>query len=999
MQQPREAKENKNKERNVKGRDLIDVLFSWSLLDVINSNLYKGKVDKIPTKFPSYTEYLNSFLNPIIEETHFALLSSMETLRQAPAFKLWEIKPAKDFKPPKNLFYEVSLLMMTNGDRRMLEVNDLIAVTDKKPNGVEDLCCSNESCVMALVCGVQEDRPHLITILASKPIALEKDSIGSTNRGKGVKKSLNLYGVSLINMMTNIRIWTALHPNPEEGEGNLNLISTVIESHNEVGDKRCVSCQENGEKLVPQQLERFKLNASQENAIWSCLEAKDCDHRNTIKLIWGPPGTGKTMTTSVLLLNLLKLKCRTLTCAPTNIAVLEVASRVVKLVSESLRFGGYGLGDVLLFGNEERLKIDEREGLSDVFLDHRVDELDDCFQAETGWRANAYHMICLLSDPKQVYFKSLGNHTKRFDEYVEERLSKLIMDLNSQFTTLCLHLPTSVLSSEVAEQMSQTKDLLKRMKVSDVVGDSVEGNDTRKQDCLKMLMSIYQSIQLPDFIGNVLLRKLCLDNARLLFCTASSSARLQMCTPVQFLVIDEAAQLKECESTIPLQLPGLQHAILIGDEKQLPAMIQSKIASEAGLGRSLFERLVLLGHKKMLLNMQYRMHPSISIFPNRKFYGKKILDAPSVRMRSHERTFLPERMYGPYSFINVAHGREEFGQGSSLKNVVEVSVVAEILSKLYTASRKAQKPISVGVISPYKAQVCAIQEKIGEKYSTGELFSVSVRSVDGFQGGEEDIIIISTVRSNRNGIIGFLSNQQRTNVALTRARYCLWILGNEATLTKKKSVWRQLVNDAKSRKCFYYAEEDESLAQCVELSTTAVDDLHELQKKKSISFKNSIWKVCLTDEFLKSVETIVDSEIYKRVKSFLEKLSNGELHQESETESDNLFRQQEIGDGLSLIWAIDTIKKDHHYVQVLKIWHVLPSSDVSRAEECLEKYYKRCTQVKIEQCRYIFSQGNLVVPMKWPVKSCSKKDNISDVSRLFASMSVEAPNTSRNSRG
>lgn len=86
-------------------------------------------------------------------------------------------------------------------------------------------------------------------------------------------------------------------------------------------------------------------------------------------------------------------------------------------------------------------------------------------------------------------------------------------------------------------------------------------------------------------------------------------------------------------------------------------------------------------------------------------------------------------------------------------------------------SRKSGRSISVGVISPYKAQVFAIQEKIGKKYDTSEKFTVSVRSVDGFQGGEEDIIIVSTVRSNGKGAIGFLSNQQRTNVALTRARY------------------------------------------------------------------------------------------------------------------------------------------------------------------------------------------------------------------------------------
>lgn len=114
-------------------------------------------------------------------------------------------------------------------------------------------------------------------------------------------------------------------------------------------------------------------------------------------------------------------------------------------------------------------------------------------------------------------------------------------------------------------------------------------------------------------------------------------------------------------------------------------------------------------------------------------------------------------------------------------------------------------------------------------------------------------------------------------------------------------------------------------------------------------------QVWLSNEFLKSLETIVDSEINRRIMSFLEKLSKGELQQESETE--NLLRQHEFHDGLSLIWAIDIIKKENHHVQVLKIWHVLPSSDISGAEKRLEKHYKKYAKVKIERCRYICSQG------------------------------------------
>ncbi|WRX13993.1 DNA2/NAM7 helicase-like, partial [Theobroma cacao] len=171
------------------------------------------------------------------------------------------------------------------------------------------------------------------------------------------------------------------------------------------------------------------------------------------------------------------------------------------------------------------------------------------------------------------------------------------------------------------------------------------------------------------------------------------------------------------------------------------------VSDEAGFGRSLFQRLTTLGHSKHLMNIQYRMHPSISCFPNARFYSNQILDAP------------------------------------------------------------------VGIISPYAAQVVAIQEKLGGKYEKIDGFVVKVKTVDGFQGGEEDIIIISTVRSNSSGAIGFMSNPQRTNVALTRARHSLWILGNGETLAKSESAWEALVHDAKARSCFYNADKDKELAK------------------------------------------------------------------------------------------------------------------------------------------------------------------------------------------
>ncbi|CAN0880599.1 Putative AC transposase [Linum grandiflorum] len=150
------------------------------------------------------------------------------------------------------------------------------------------------------------------------------------------------------------------------------------------------------------------------------------------------------------------------------------------------------------------------------------------------------------------------------------------------------------------------------------------------------------------------------------------------------------------------------------------------------------------------------MHPSISRFPNSTFYFGKIQDGSNVEEPSYKKCYLPGGpMFGPYSFLNVEGGSEFTDDiGLSKKNMVEASIVLKLLQNLH-------------------------------------------------KGGEEDIIIISTVRSNSRGGIGFLSNGQRANVALTRARHCMWILGNEKTLLKSGSVWETVVVDAKARNCFF----------------------------------------------------------------------------------------------------------------------------------------------------------------------------------------------------
>ncbi|XP_065633629.1 uncharacterized ATP-dependent helicase C29A10.10c-like [Quercus suber] len=556
-----------------------------------------------------------------------------------------------------------------------------------------------------------------------------------------------------------------------------------------------------------------------------------CNHKLSVELIWGPAGTGKTKTTGTLLFTLLRMEHRTLTCAPTNVAIKEVASYVLKLVKEyfETEIGIDALfcsfGDILLFGNNKRLEVGS--DMEIIYLEYRIQRLTECLGPLTGWRHCFTSMIDLLEDCVSQFHIFLDNEMikereqkneeeikeiesdggegkcKSFLDFLRERFVATSSPLKNCLQVFYTHLPKKYILRHNHQNIFSLIDLLNSFETllfkDNVESEALEeffshsevGQDisepfmdipfllyVRRKECLSLLKKLqgsFNELDLPRSMNKWSIMDFCFKAASLIFCTASSSYMLHSVemNPLNILIIDDAAQLKECESTIPLQLPGLRHAILVGDERQLPAMITSSISEEVGFGRSLFERLSSLGCTKHLLSIQYRMHPSISFFPNAKFYDNQILDAPNVKGKSYEKQYLPGPMFGPYSFISVIDGREEKDDSEhSWRNMVEVSIVMKILKNLYKAwvGTGSKQNYHIGVISPYAAQVVAIQERLGWKFDALDGLTIKVKSVDGFQGGEEDIIIISTVRSNTHASIGFTSNLQRTNVALTRAR-------------------------------------------------------------------------------------------------------------------------------------------------------------------------------------------------------------------------------------
>ncbi|KAK9074849.1 hypothetical protein SSX86_003168 [Deinandra increscens subsp. villosa] len=979
-----------------KHHGFLDVIFSWSLSDVLNKHLYKFQVEEVPLTFSSTTHYMNSFTNLLLEETHADLSSQLASISQAPASPIFRLQ-----RIPTNSKKEQLYLMTLGGVKKYDPmVGDLIALTQVKPQCIDDLAQPNNFFPTAYVTKVTNLDVQIMSshVIESDPFEIKEGPKG--------------YVVHLTNLTTNMRIWQALNM-----AGNMSVIQSTLSFTSSVA-RDCEKCSNEGKKdAIRLKLRQsftfnsFRLDTSQEAAVVSCLAAKKCCHENSsIKLIWGPPGTGKTKTVASFLFVLLRMKHRSLTCAPTNVAVVGVAKRLLCLLTDNgLGCDTHGFGDIVLFGNMERMKIKaDHEELLDVFLDNRITVLGNCL---SRWKTYTSDMIRFLEDPikehrcflvsKKTDTKNTKNHEKNqmtFEEFVMNRFSVQGNNLIACIRNLYTHLPTSVISLNFAKKMNHSIGLIQ--KVEEYVKEIVTKNQSIKEafdiqinrshfmklrvcktECLQALNDLRASSIIPKPMNKSKLKNFCLTNACLLFCTASSSIKLckKGITPIKLVLIDEAAQLKECESLIPLQLPGVRNAVLVGDERQLPAMVQSKICEDAKFGRSLFERLVLLGHEKHLLNVQYRMHPSISQFPNSEFYDGQILDAPNVIDKARVKRFLQEDMYGSYSFINVDPAKEELDKNKSTKNMVEVAVIAQIVAYLFKESVSKKQRVSVGCISPYKAQVDAIQAKLGNKYNKVAnewSFNVNVRSVDGFQGSEEDVIIFSTVRCNPRGSVGFLSSRERTNVSLTRARHCLWIVGNKETMIKSGSVWNALVYDAENRGCVFDAHEDLNLAQVMVNATLEFASFVSLLKTESILFKDAKWKVNFTGVFHERIAGIVNLNVRKLIVSLLVKLSSGWRQKNNKRNSYNdtqgMFKMIEIykvNGHLYLLWSVDIVYENSLCVQVLKFWDVLSLSQIQQSVEHLESGFRNYSFEMISRCQSKRVERNLVLPMAWPVDS------------------------------
>eukprot|EP01064_Diplonema_japonicum_P003905 TRINITY_DN12583_c0_g1_i3.p1 TRINITY_DN12583_c0_g1~~TRINITY_DN12583_c0_g1_i3.p1 ORF type:complete len:657 (+),score=141.34 TRINITY_DN12583_c0_g1_i3:398-2368(+) len=340
---------------------------------------------------------------------------------------------------------------------------------------------------------------------------------------------------------------------------------------------------------------------------------------------------------------------------------------------------------------------------------------------------------------------------------------------NSSVDHLTLHHQMQLIASGAPE----SSEIRKLYKLKEEVGELSQGDEKRYISCKRAIEN--EILSAADVICSTTVN--------------SGDSRLSRMRFKQVLV-DESTQATEPECLIPLVL-GAKQVVLVGDHCQLGPVIMCKQAAKAGLARSLFERLVMLGIRPIRLQVQYRMHPCLSEFPSNTFYEGTLQNGVTQIDRANNIDFPWPDPSRPMFFYNSIGQEEMSSSSTSFLNRTEAAMVEKVVTALLQAN---VTPDKIGVITPYEGQRSYVTNYMSrngplrnEAYS-----SIEVASVDSFQGREKEFIILSCVRSNDYQGIGFLNDPRRLNVALTRARSGLVVIGNAKVLSKQQ-LWNNLL--------------------------------------------------------------------------------------------------------------------------------------------------------------------------------------------------------------
>jgi TPR repeat protein len=553
------------------------------------------------------------------------------------------------------------------------------------------------------------------------------------------------------------------------------------------------------------------LNLSQKRAISAFMNARE---QSTL-LLQGPPGTGKTTTLVSLLKEIAGRNKRVLVSAHSNKGVQVLASRALKDIADV---------PMILVGVEGKIPPE----LKPIFLNRWHDIITEHLSIHRN-------ELELLAEGE---FSEVKVATQTILLNIENNIQSALQQLNK--FGLILSKLTTMTARTTLFNLSANPFCTADFERLEQLINSVRLQPHAKEKWMVLYDALILFQDKWSKIKKYNLEKYLLNYARVVFATLITSGRDSMLSmdPIDFLLVDEAAQSVEAATLIPMRYKP-KKVLLVGDTKQLPATVISKALDDAPRDTeaknykwSMMWRLIEENDQpSLMLTEQYRMHPHICQWPSGQYYADRLITSPKILpMKPLSNMGITSR---PYAIYQVSGQDVKDDLSHSMCNKEEANYVVNIIRLIRSESSES----NIGVITPYVAQKRLINEHLNrDRYL---LKSVDVNTVDGFQGDERDIIIISFTRTH---VSQFLKEFRRLNVAITRPKSCLIILGSPSLLSGDI---KQMIEDARMRNVLYSEPELKSI-----LANRVVSVASGESSSSSIDRRLSAWRGDAESQFI-----------------------------------------------------------------------------------------------------------------------------------------------------
>ncbi|RSL38894.1 hypothetical protein CEP53_014487 [Fusarium sp. AF-6] len=726
---------------------LHNTILAWDIFHPGNDPPNGPKASEVATKYSNPRSYQDTFFPLLASEAWRSFVTSKDEITAQP----FGMKIASRASVDSYLEATFTMPVVQNKDRGVSEGDILLVSEAENP--------LNEQAARHCLA-----RVHRITYKKEMIEVTYRVASRNNPMTQVLTPNVSVYGVKITNMTTIEREYAAL-----ESLQYYDLMDEILNAEPSpilrYGEEKVSNCMDN-----------YSLNHGQAMAV---LGAHDNDG---FTLIQGPPGTGKTKTIVAMVGTLLSEQLsqmnnsgvpvgvplrpngapaannqarskKLLVCAPSNAAVDELVLRMksgIKTVSGKTR-------------NINVIRLGRSDAINAAVKDVTLDEL--------------------------VKARLEGDGTKDKAKADRDKLHEDAAKIKEELSLLRPRLEASRDGDDrgLYNRLAREFEELKRRQMSigkQIDADKSSGNSVAREMELRR-RQVQQEI---------------LNNAQVLCATLSGSGHemfRNLDVEFETVIIDEAAQCVELSALIPLKY-GCCKCILVGDPKQLPPTVLSQSAAKFGYDQSLFVRMQQNHPKSVhLLDMQYRMHPEISMFPSREFYEGQLADGQNMH-ELRQQPWHQSALLGPYRFFDVQGVQERGHRGQSLVNTKELDVAMQLYDRFSNEYRQCDLTGKIGIITPYKAQLYELRNRFRSRYGEAITNIIEFNTTDAFQGRECEIIIFSCVRASSTGGIGFMTDIRRMNVGLTRAKSSLWILGDSRALVQGE-FWRKLIEDAQAR--------------------------------------------------------------------------------------------------------------------------------------------------------------------------------------------------------